>query len=236
MDSPSILDTHRKVLRLFGLWPPPNQNTTNYMLITLFYFISISFLTTLFLSILFINSTKQVVDNLIVSSSSISAFLRGIIFFKKYSERVEMFEIMHELDEGINSIEEVNIMKGNKRNAHILFKIFLWSYCIACSFLGVQSLYGKRDEVFWSSTTLYPNGIADNQLLYWVVFLLQAFGTSMMTILSCILDTYTFMIIMILNGHSDILARRLASIGMRDQTEHIDRLKKHVKTFLVYLR
>lgn len=249
--STNIFKPHERVLKVLGLWPPKKKNIIHYLHLTIFCLIIILFLATLFTSMLFISSTKQIVDNLIVSSSSISAFLRGILFYKFNGKRIKMFKAIEKFDDGIqlNLKAEVNVMEKLRKNALLLFRVFLMCYCMACGFLGVQSLFGKRDEVFWSSTTLYPNGINENQWLYWIIFMLQAIGTSTMTILSCILDTYTFMIIMILCSYTDILAVRLNKIGNSNdfkddqnkiskwnELSAINELKEHIKTFQLYIQ
>lgn len=218
MYSNDLFRTHVKVLKVLGLLAPKNRSIIHYFHVSiLFYFFTILFLSTLFTSVLFISSTKQVVDNLIVTTSSISAFLRGIIFYLNSKERIEMFKVMKELDDGISSKTgpEKNIMNSVYRRARTLFRMFLTCYCMAVGFLWIQSFYGKKNEIFWSSTTLYPNGINKIQSLYWTFYFVQGLGTTMMTILSCILDTYQFMLLMILNGHTDVLVHRLKKIGSK---------------------
>lgn len=230
---------HVKVLRVLGLLAPMNRSIIHYFHVSiLFYFSTILFLSTLFTSVLFISSTKQVVDNLIVTTSSLSAFLRGIIFYTNSKERIEMFIVMKELDNGISSKTgfEKNIINSVHRRARTLFRMFLTCYCMAVGFLWVQSFYGKKNEIFWSSTTLYPNGINKIQSIYWIVYLVQGLGTTMMTILSCFLDSYQFMLLIILNGHTDVFVHRLGKIGTKTTEQANPNLKNLVEKFYGYLR
>lgn len=238
MYSNDLFKTHVKVLRVLGLLAPINRSIIHYFHVCiLFYLFTILFLSSLFTNVLFISSTKQVVDNLIVTTSSMSAFLRGIIFYTKSKERIEMFKMMKELDDGISLKKglEKNIMNSVHRRARSLFRIFLTCYCMALGFLWIQSFYGKKNEIFWSSTTFYPHGINEIQSLYWFFYLVQGIGTTMVTILSCILDSYQFMLLVILNGHTDVLVHQLRKIGTKP-TEHAEpNLKNLVKKFYSYL-
>lgn len=233
-----LFKTHAKVLRVLGLLAPINRSIIHYIHVCiLFYLFTILFLSSLFMSVLFISSKKQVVDNLIITTSSISAFLRGIIFYTKAKERMEMFKVMKKLDDEI-SIKtglEKSIMISVHRRARSLFRMFLTCYCMAVGFLWIQSFYGKKNEIFWSSTTFYPHGINEIQSFYWFFYLVQGIGTTMLTILSCILDSYQFMLLVILNGHTDVLVHQLKKIGTKP-TEHAKpNLKNLVKKFYCYL-
>lgn len=237
MYSNNLFKTHQKVLKILGLLPPMKRSIAHYLHVCAFYSFTILFLSTLFTSVLFISSTKQVVDNLIVSTSSISAFLRGIIFYKNSKGRIEMFKVMEELDDGIcpKSGLETNIMKTIHRRARTLFRMFLTCYCMAVIFLWIQSFYGKKNEIFWTSTTLYPERINQIKSLYWIFYFVQGFGTTMITILSCILDTYQFMLLMILNGHINVLFHRLKKIGTKEILRANPSLEDLVKKFHDYL-
>lgn len=238
MYSIDLFKTHAKVLEGLGLLAPIKRSIVHYFHVSiLFYFFTTLFLSTLFASVLFISSTKQVVDNLIVTTSSISAFLRGIIFYMNSKERIEMFKMMKELDDEISPMTRIekNIMNSVHRRARTLFRMFLTCYCMAIGFLWIQSFFGKKNEIFWSSTTLYPNGINEIKSLYWFFYLVQGVGTTMMTILSCILDSYQFMLLMILDGHTDVLFHRLKNIGTKATEQENSNLEKLVRKFYRYL-
>lgn len=222
MDSTNIFKNHEILLGFFGLWPPPKRTLAQFLRISIFFYaLCITFLSTLAVSSFYIASTKQAVDNLIVSTSSLSAFLRGIIFYYNESKRVEMFGVIAELDKKIqkSSRIEINIINTAKRTATILFRCFSICYAMAIMFLTIQNLLGKRREVYWTSTTLLPYGISENELLYWFVFALQGLGNITSTVLSCFLDTYTCMLMIIFNGHADIMFHRFQNVGKNDETK-----------------
>lgn len=171
---------------------------------------------------------KQAVDNLIVSSSSVLAFVKGITFYIKYSEHRKMFALIEQLDKEIDMkcFTEVIVMKRVHKFATFLNRLFAISYIFAWIVLAIQSLFGSSEQVFWSSTALYPGAIGQNYVIYWIVFIFQAYANCVLVILVFVCDSYGVITMMILNGHFDILSKRLRNLGVERRVEN-----KHKNNF-----
>lgn len=215
MDPLKVLKPQTFVFKAFGLWSD-NRNVVNQLHIAFaFYFISIGFIITLFSSILLVGSMKEVIDNLIVTNSTILAFLKGIVFYIKYSKHLQIFGLIEKLDKSINpqSNVELKIMENFVRIANQLSGGFTVCYGFAWIFLAIQSIFGSSDQVFWSSTALYPGEISQNRTIYWFVFVFQGFSTLVLVIATFACDTYGIIVTMILTNYIDILSSRLRNLG-----------------------
>lgn len=215
METINLLKPHKIAFEIIGIWSL-QRNILSCLHITFaFYFITLGFIATLFISILFVGSMKQAVDNLIVSSSTVLALIKGIIFYYKHPKHVEIYEVIGQLDRDIDlySPAEVAIMKRVNKFASILFHAYGICYIIAWFVLAIQSVFESDEKVFWSSTALYPGAIGQNRIIYWIVFVFQAFANFVLVILVFICDTYGIIVTMILSSNMDILSTRLRNLG-----------------------
>lgn len=215
MDPPIVLKPQNFVFKAFGLWSD-KRTILNYLHVTFaFYFVSIGFILTLFTSMLFVESLKQAIDHLIVTNSTILALLKGMVFYFKYSKHLQMFEIIKKLDKEIDmqSITEVNIFKSVNKLTNILSGGFGACYVFAWILLAIQSVFGSSEQVFWSSTALYPGEISQNQVVFWIIFVFQGFANLALVIATFACDTYGIILIIILNGYIDVLSSRLWNLG-----------------------
>lgn len=214
MDTSNLLTPHKIILQLFGIWTL-QQNIYSRLHSSLFFFIAIGFIATLFTSILFVGSMKQAVDNLIVSSSTILALIKGIIFYRNHSKHIQIYEILEQLDNDIdaNSQVELNIMKRVTRFSTILFRAYGTCYMIAWLVLAIQSVFESDEKVFWSSTAFWPGEIWQNRAIYWIIFAFQAFANLILVILVFTVDTYGIILAIISNGYVDIISTRLRKLG-----------------------
>lgn len=249
MDPLKILKPQAFIFKGFGIWSN-NRDILNHLHITFaFYFISIGFLVTLISSILFVGSMKEAIDNLIVTNSTILAFLKGIVFYYKYSKHLEMLEIIKKHGKEINlqSPIETKIMEKFHEIADILSHGFAACYGFAWIFLAIQSIFGSSEQVFWTSTALLPGEINQNRTIYWIVFGFQGFSNLVLVIATFACDTYGIIVTMILNSYIDILSTRLNILGnievkteeANDSSQTSDasaELIKCVKTFYTCLR
>lgn len=215
MDPLIVLKPQKFILKAFGLWSD-KRNFLNYLHVTFaFYFISIGFILTLFTSMLFVGSMKQLIDNLIVTNSTILALLKGMVFYFKYSKHLQMFETIKKLDKEIDmqSNTEVNIFKSVNKLTNILSGGFGACYVFAWILLAIQSVFGSSEQVFWSSTALYPGEISQNVIVFWIIFIFQGFATLALVLVTFACDTYGIIVIIILNGYIDVLSSKLKNLG-----------------------
>lgn len=215
MDPLKVLKHQIFIFKVFGIWSK-NRKVLNYFHIFFaFYFISIVFIITLLISLLFVNTMKQVIDHLIVLNSSILAFLKGLVIYFKHSKHMELFEIIEKLDVETNlqSRQELIIVRKVKKLSDILSYGFAACYVFAWISLAVQSIFGGSEQMFWPSTSFFPGEISENRMVFWVVFVFQAFSGLVLVFALFASDTYGIIMIIILNGHIDVLSLRISNLG-----------------------
>lgn len=248
MDTLKLLRPHKFLFKFFGIWLQ-ERNLLSFLHVSIaFYLITLVLIFTLFTSILFVSSKKQAIDNLIVSSSSVLALLKGIVFHLNYSKNLQIFKSIQKLDKDIEwrSQTETSIIARVIRAATLLFRIFAATYISAWISLLIQNILGSSEKVFWSSTALYPGEISQDRVLYWVVLIFQGLSNLELVFLVFSFDTYGFIITMILSAHFDVLTERLRNLGSKKNianpttsSQLIDsttNLKECVKRFYVCIK
>lgn len=215
MDPLKVLKYQILIFKAFGLWSNKRTIWNRLHLLFAFYFISIGFILTIITSLLFVNSMKQVVDHLIVLNSTVLAFLKGLVFYFKYTKHMQFFEIIEKLNKEINfqSNTESTIMKTAKKFIDILSYGFAVCYLFAWISLAIQSSFSGGEQMFWTSTAFYPGNISQNRIIYWIIFMFQGFANLVLVIATFACDTYGIIVIMMLNGYIDVLSSRLKSLG-----------------------
>lgn len=222
MKTSNLLTPHKIILQRFGIWSLEPNTIYSYLHFASFFFTALAFIATLFTSILFVGSMKQAVDNLIVSSSTVLALIKGIIFYCNHSKHIQIYEMIEQLDNEINpnSHDELTLMNRVKRFATMLFRAYAICYMVAWLALAIQSVFESSEKVFWSSTTLYPGEFWQNRIIYWTVFAFQAFTNLALVVLVFIVDTYGIVVIIISNGYIDIVSKRLRNLGSNQTKEN----------------
>lgn len=249
VNSVKVLKYQILIFRVFGIWPPKTPTIISRLhTFVAFYVLSLGFIGTLSLSIMNVKSVKQVIDNLIISSSVILAFIKGVIIYFNKPKILSLFKILRELDDKVSDNAErkcLNIIYGHSQK---MLKLFLGAYMTAWIVLVMQSFWADKEKAFWSSTTLYPHEISQNRIVFWFVLVFQAFANFCLCLVVGAADTYGVILNYLLGGHVDILAIRLQKLGFETEgkeqrtangqkyssTSHVD-LSQNVKTYILCL-
>lgn len=229
MDSLKVLKYHVNIFKVFGLWP--TQTTSiwytfySYAVIIL---ILIGFPGTLLVSVIFVNSLNQIVDNLVITSSLAMAGLKGINVLIQRKNIRKLFVIIQRLDAECDS-SKINFFDDIFKESKILLKLFMYAYLLAYTCLGSQSVWSKKGQGLWSSTYFLPFQFADNQLLYNIVFVHQAISNCIICIIDAAVDTYGVILCHILGGHIDVLGSRLKSLGYYPKCTNTNRIVNDIE-------
>lgn len=222
MGSKNVLSGQILIFKFFGLWPSVNPKFYHYLHTAIaFYLLSIGFIVSLGISIAFVKSIKQAIDNLIVSSSVILAFIKGINVYFNKTKLIKLFEMLKQVDDQCSCENEIKKLQKMYLDSKILFNLFLSTYITAWIVLAFQSMWASKDKVFWSSTALYPHEINQNKIVYWLLLMFQGFANFLLVILVAATDTYGVILNHILDGHIDVLASRLEALGS-DKYAHLE--------------
>lgn len=215
VDSKKALNGHIAVFKVFGLWPSINPTALNHLhLICTFCFSSLGFLITLLIIIPYMNSMKQVIDNLLVSCSVFLAGVKGIIVYMKQSKLQKLFKLIQELDGQITDKNEEEKMKIILNECKNIRNIFIISYLSAWIVLLMHSVWADEEKKYWSSTYLLPFRIAHNRFVYWSVLMFQAIANLCLCLTDAMTDTYGVILGSILGGHLDVLGMKLHALGI----------------------
>lgn len=213
MDSLKVLKYHVIIFKLFGLWPSENPSIWSrlhsFFVITVIF---IGFPGTLFLSMTFVSSLQQVVDILVITSSLAMAGIKGVnVFYQKW-KLIEIFKIIKELDRDCDYDIEKKYFTDIFKESKLLFRLFMWAYLLAWTFLGLQSVGSKRGQGLWLSTSLFPFKFAEDKTLFYIVLVHQGISNFCICIIDATVDTYAVILSHILGGHVEVLGLRLRSV------------------------
>lgn len=254
VDSVKALKYQFIMFQYLGIWPPnpPTWSSHLYTFVA-FYMLSAGFIGSLAASIIFVKSMKQVIDNLIVSSSVLLVVIKGIIIYFTKPKALNVLKLMRELDARVDGDDEESVLAVIYDQSGKLLKLFLGAYMTAWVALAFQSLWADKEESFWSSTALYPYEISQNKIVYWLVLMFQGFANFVECILVAAADTYGVILYHILGGHVEVLALRLKKLGFKrivgkvepdvitsdainDGRQYNAGLKECVQTYIVCIR
>lgn len=220
IDSLHILKYHILVFKAFGLWPnEPLTLKSRLHTIIAFYVLAVGFVVTLGIGIFYVHTARQVIDNLIISTSVIMALFKGAVIHINKPKFLRLFELLKKLDDTVTPKNEQAYMWAVFKQSQLLFRMFLAAYGAAWVALALQIVWSPRHKIFWSSTARYPIGISQYQLLFWMVHVFQAFANFCLCITSAACDTFGVTLNHVLGGHVEVLGLRLRQLGCEEENE-----------------
>lgn len=213
MESLQVLEYHMFFCHICGLWPSPRPSywywLYSYAFITV---ILIGCCAISFISLPYVDSVDQIVDNLIINSSLIMTSIKGVNVLIQRKKITKLFEKIHQLDEKCSETETI-LFRNVLKESRILFKIFMSAYMFSYVLLVSQSVFSAPGKGLWASTYFFPFEWARNVIIYRTVFAHQAISCFIIAIIDAICDTYVPILCHIIGGHIDVLSHRLKSIG-----------------------
>lgn len=214
MGSYEVLKPHIWIYKNFALWPPEKPT----LLYKLFSFFAIAvvyagFPVTLLISLMFVKSMNQVVDNLVITSSLIMASVKGVNVYINQSRLKELLQMLTELDKGIKTSAERSMFDGIFAESRTLLRIFVVAYLSAWSCLASQMWWSNTDQILWSSTYLYPIDALHTKPIYLGVLAYQCFSNFCICVIDASADTYGVVLNHILGGHIEVLGTRVRELG-----------------------
>lgn len=220
VDTSEVLALHIRIFKSVGLWPPDKRNCLNSLHMFLAFGVgAFGFSAILLGTIPYVNSIKQVVDNLMISSSVVLAAIKGIIVYYNKPKLLQLIGMLKDLDTFITKNEEKSIITVILRDCKSIANMFLAVYISAWIVLAAHSVFAVDDRTkIWSSTTLYPFEFAQLRSVYWIVLIFEALANLLLCITDGMTDTYGAILSNILGAHIDVLGQKLNSLGGKENT------------------
>lgn len=224
INSLSALKNPFRVLWLSGAWCSENSSFTSRHLYNIWTFINVILFGLLFTMVeisntFFGNSTANVVDHLMLTSTIFAAIFKALVLIYNRKRVKKLFDLIQTLD---NQLEIDDIQTKFMKIWKICFSIFWVTFCgyICClNLVFIQIIFSSPEKRLYSSTHLFPNEIWRNPMIYNAVLLFEMISNGTSCLLSIGLDTHILILTYILYGHFDVLATKLSELGTRN-TEH----------------
>lgn len=214
MDSQKALKWHIAVFKVTGLLSPEKpSNIYSYYSITVSILSFILFPLSALSCVFFLDSIDSIVENLILTSSSIMLAVKGFNLLIKQRVFVELLNTLKKLDVSVtqNEFQRIFLPKVGRSNRLLLLFGLLcmlnW-FCVA-----LQVIVLPMEERMWLSTLLYPIEILHHPIIYVGGVVFQCLASLHQVSVACAVDTYCTPLIDTINGHYKVLGERLSVLG-----------------------
>lgn len=214
MDSATAIKIQIRVFRMFGLLPSKDSGIVySFWTLVIFFIGGISLVISQAISLLFATSINDLIEQLLLFCTTSTVTIKIAIFYLNRDVIFEMLEILRKLDQRLKTHQDIYIMENIYRicSRVSLFFVFLYSGTIASIYFQIPFL--DREVLTWKSTSLVPYEFAQDPWVYYSVLASQALGNSLNCGISCAIDTYSTVLILLVTGHTDTLRSQLTGFG-----------------------
>lgn len=237
-----LFDPHLFVFKTFGLWPGEQTFRDFSRLLFAFCFTILGYICLLLLSTLFVDSIEQILNNLIVITSLIIVYVKGLIFYYNQSEFLHALDLLVVLERKFcrNIRSESSKIRKACALGRTLFLSFSFCYASVWISWAIQTI-----QTSFEDQTSTSNGTAIDQYKTISAFLFKAYALSVVVIFLTIFETFGIIKNIILSAHIDLLSDRLCRIGNNQDTSDFvtrtsfdasDSLEKCIKMHIMCLR
>lgn len=232
MDSTPVIINQMRTFQAFGMLPG-KDSTYLYTLwgIITFFLAGIGLITCQALSFFYVHSTNDLINELLLFSTTSTIAIKIILFNSKRKPLMNMLDIVKAADERIESDEDINTMKYVHTYCRRITIFYLFCYIGSLPPLFFQLIFLDRTERTWKSTALIPYEFAQQPQVFYSVLIFQAIGNTFNCIIACTLDTFNFLIISLLCGHIEVFSLHLKQIGNSKKQSNRLQLLQHMRHY-----
>lgn len=224
MDSLSVLKYPFFVLRLSGAWYPENVKPVGKYLYFVWTIVNVFVFGLLFsmieiLNVFFVASIDVIVVHLMISSTVFVAVFKAYFVLVNRERILKLFKLIRELDRTVGFDETQETFKPIHKFSKLLFACFGCCYLSCLSVVWLHTIFSSPADRFYSSTYLYPYKFLHKPMVYQCLLIFQMLANGTSCFMDIGLDTYGIILVFILYGHFDVLAKKLSSLGDKDTQE-----------------
>lgn len=223
-----------RVFRLLGMLPGKNSNCLYSLWGSIVFFLAgIGLITCQAISILYVQSTNDLVKELLLFCTTSTIAIKIVLFYSHRQHLFKILDIMKTADKQIDNLEDVNAMKNVHAYCRLVMIAFLFCYLGSLPPLFLEHVFLDKTECTWKSTALVPYGFAQQPIVYHSILVAEAIGNSLNCIIACTLDSFGFLLISLLCGHIEVLSLHLKKIGHFEgrSKNHSSQLLKHMNHY-----
>lgn len=207
MNSVSALKNHIKLFKYFGVWPSSKTGLAyDSWTIFVFIFVGVGFSLSQLVNCLFVQSVDDIINSLIVASSTTVVTLKGVNLYLKKKELLESFESLQRMDERVRSPHHRSTVLKILNDCRLMYTVFSILYVGAAVTLAIQVIFTTRDTRFWASTFYYPYKWSENPFVYFGGLFYQGITNTLICVFAIVVDTYGIFMSYILIGHLQVLS------------------------------
>lgn len=200
------------MFKVCGLWPN-ERGSWLYDCWSLIFIVvvAIGFPLSQLVCVLFVDSIDSMVENLILSSTVVTASIKGINVLIQKRKLVQLCNIFNAMDDNIaidkRKYREIfdPILQSGKR----ISVMFVCAYSTAWLILVLQVIFSSAENNVWSSTYLYPSDYLHKSSIYVGGLVYQAIANLFLCELDAAFDTCAVILVNLLIGHVDVLKIQL---------------------------
>lgn len=228
MDSISLIRNQMRAFRILGMLPEKNSSFLYSLLgLTSFFVAGIGFITCQGISILYVQTTNDLIKELLLFSTTVIVTIKIVLFHLRRQHLLNILYIINLADKRIENHEDSNTMNNVYKFCRRITIIYSSFYIGSIGTLFFELIFLDKPERTWKSTALIPNDFIQQSNIFYSILVFQAIANTLNCFVSWTLETTSFSIISILCGHIEVFSLHLKQFGniKNESTMHINRLK-----------
>lgn len=216
MYSVDSLKYHILSFRVCGLWRIENGSRLYDCWSAIFLtVVAFGFPFSQLMCFIFVDSVNGFVEQLLLTSTTIIAALKGFNIFVRKRKLAKLFEILNGMDDevAIEPTKYRQVFDPLRKFFSIMSVMFLCTYGMAWVILAVQVIFSTPEKrAGWSSTYLYPSEYLHKPSIYVSGLFYQGASNFILCTADAAFDTFPVILLNILVGHIDVLKIQLQEI------------------------
>lgn len=228
MDSTSLIINQLRAFRLLGMLSAKNSSYLYSLLgLASFFVAGIGFITCQGISILYVQSTNDLIKELLLFSTTVTVTIKIVLFHLRRQHLLNILDIIKAADNRIENHEDINTMNNIYMFCRRITIIYSSFYIGSIGTLFFELIFLDKPERTWKSTILIPNDFVQQSTIFYSILVFQAIANTLNCFVSWTLETTSFSIISILCGHIEVFSLHLKKFGnmKNESATHTKRFK-----------
>lgn len=223
MISMNVMNYHLKVWKVCGIWTHPDQPRWYPLYAFLLFGIVFGiFPMCIVLNLIWVTSLNQVIETLLICSTCVLAAFKGICVLAKKSDLLELFKIVHKMDDFLKTEEQRDIVRYAVKQSMSLVYLLSGCYYGGCNAALLLTLITPNWILLWPSWypfLTYESG----DRIFFVLLVYQYICSHFMAFMDTACDVYGSALNKVLGAHLDALGLRLKNLGVAGDQFGVDR-------------
>lgn len=216
MESFSVIKYQFFAFNIFGMLPDRDSSRFyKFWALIVFAVGGIGLVLCQSVSVLYIQSTDDLVKELLLLVTTATAAMKIALFHLRRSHLMQILKILQDADDKVKNQVDNHTMQRVFKNSRRITAIYTIFYLGSLLSLFLEIPFLDKHVRTWKSTALVPNDIAQNSFVYYGILILEIIGNSLNCIICLAIDSCGLVLINLLCGHIEVLALQLKKLGTK---------------------